>query len=165
MSTDWARSAVNETWLMSRSNGLAPGANELSNGMTIQFTSSLAKPSLSARAYANALSKPLPSVGSPSSHGGVAPPSGMSKYGGNAGLSVPIWSLPAVGSFRPSFEHGLADALGARLAEVPADVECAAAEAAGLLGAVVAPLVQAARTVASRTVVTENTRRMSGNLV
>src|SRR3954471_23088438 len=106
MSTDCARSAVNETWLMSRSNGLAPGANELSNGMTIQFTSSLAKPSLSARAYAKALSKPLPSVGSPSSHGGVAPPSGMSKYGGKARMFLPIWGLPGGGRSRAILQRG-----------------------------------------------------------
>src|SRR4051794_31169723 len=79
------------------SNGFAPGWIAVLNGTGFQTTSAFAKPSLSATAYAVALSRPLPFVGSPFSHGFVfAPPSFGSKYGGKAGVSAPIVSLPAV---------------------------------------------------------------------
>ena len=72
-----------ETWLMSKSNVLGPGLYELSNGTYVHATWSLVKPSWSAIAYATALSKPWPLVGSPSSHGAVLLPSAFSaKYGG-----------------------------------------------------------------------------------
>src|SRR5262245_65624936 len=85
-------------------------------------------------AYAAALSKPLPVVGSPhsGSQGSVLPPSRPSKYGGKAGLSVPTVSLPAVfvcmisGVHRSGVATGVATAplvgatlKGALLAPVP----------------------------------------------
>src|SRR5262245_25232601 len=70
----------------------------LLNGTGTQVTSVGAKPSTSAMARAVAASKPLPLFGSPSSHGSVAvsPSAGGWKYGGKAGLSAPIVSVPAV---------------------------------------------------------------------
>ncbi len=52
---------------MSKSNFFGPGAYDELNGTTVHFTSFSAKPSWSATAYATALSKPLPLVGSSSS--------------------------------------------------------------------------------------------------
>src|SRR5687768_14913807 len=101
---------------MSKSFG--PGANDRSNFTGIQVTSSSPKPSSSAMAQATAASKPRLFVGSPSSHGGVAvsPSAGGSKYGGNAGLSAPIVSVPAVFVSRLSFWHA-ADIVGATLTD------------------------------------------------
>src|SRR5688572_21524806 len=87
---------------MSRSKSLSPGRNELLNGTTTHSTSSSVKPSSSATAYATALSKPSPVAGSLISQ---SEPSGEppSNHGGNAGLSVPIVSLPSETSSRLSF--------------------------------------------------------------
>jgi hypothetical protein len=53
---------------MSKSKSFAPGRNDWSNGTTFHLTSSFAKPSSSATAYATALSKPLSVAGSFSFH-------------------------------------------------------------------------------------------------
>jgi len=83
-------------------------------------------PSWSARAYAKALSKPWPLVGSPSSHGAVLWPSAFgSKYGGKAGLSVPIVSVPAVSVARLAAAHSSADGAA------DGDVDAAAVDADG----------------------------------
>src|SRR5215212_1917465 len=163
MSTACARSGLKDTWLTSMSKALSPGAIELSNGTTVQMTSSFAKPSFSASAYAKALSKPLPSVGSPSSQGFVAPASGMSKYGGYAGLSVPIVSFPDAFVVRASFAQASADALGSTLAAADALAAVdGASDGAALLGDGDAPPVHALRArLASRMVVIESARRMS----
>ncbi len=68
---------------MSKSNFFSPGAYDELNGTTVHVTSVFANPSCLAIAYATALSKPLPFDGSSST-----------KYGGNAGLSVPTVSVP-----------------------------------------------------------------------
>ena len=59
------------------------------------------KPSSSAIAYATALSKPLPFVGSSST-----------KYGGKAGLSVATVRVPGVSVLRLSLAHASACAVG-----------------------------------------------------
>src|SRR4051812_5266861 len=100
------------------SNGFAPGWIAVLNGTGFQTTSAFAKPSLSATAYAVALSRPLPFVGSPFSQGFVfAPPSFGSKYGGKAGLSAPIVSLPAVIVLRFAAVHAFSVADGATQAD------------------------------------------------
>ena len=58
------RSSLIDTWLIAKSNFLAPGAMIWSKLATVHFTWSLSKPSWSATAYATADSKPLPLVGS-----------------------------------------------------------------------------------------------------
>ena len=58
------RSSLIETWLIAKSNFLAPGAMIWSKLATSHFTWSLSKPSLSATAYATADSKPFPLLGS-----------------------------------------------------------------------------------------------------
>src|SRR6266516_6205587 len=79
---------------MAKSQFLGPGAYVWVNGATTHVTSPFANPSSPATAYATALSNPLPVSGSFSFHWEpfVVPPW---KYGGYAGLSVPIVSLPA----------------------------------------------------------------------
>ena len=79
---------------MSKSKFFGPGAYEELNGTTVHLTSSFEKPSFSATAYATALSNPLPFVGSSSS-----------KYGGNAGLSVPTVSWPDLTRSSRSLGH------------------------------------------------------------
>jgi hypothetical protein len=64
------------------------------NGSVVHFTSLLAYPSFCAIAYATALSKPRPFVGSLSS-----------KYGGKAGLSVATVSVPGLRVCSWSFVH------------------------------------------------------------
>src|SRR5262249_61948640 len=71
---------------MSKSNFFGPGANDVLNGTTIQFTSLFAKPSCFATAYATALSKPWPERGSLTFHGDFSLPP---NHGGDAGLCVP----------------------------------------------------------------------------
>src|SRR5437773_2729630 len=88
---------------MSKSNFFGPGANDVLNGTTIHFTSLSTKPSLPATAYATADSKPWPEAGLLTFHGDFsAPPN----HGGNAGLSVPTVSWPALTSGRLPCAHG-----------------------------------------------------------
>src|SRR3712207_4351211 len=94
---------------MSKSKDFDPGLNDWLNGTTTQSTSSRVNPSSSATAYATALSKPSPVEGSLISHcepSGVPPPN----HGGNAGLSVPIVSLPDSTSWRLSLAHASSSA-------------------------------------------------------
>src|SRR5215208_4619417 len=91
---------------MSKSKFFGPGAYEELNGTTVHLTSDSEKPSFSATAYATALSKPLPFVGSSSS-----------KYGGNAGLSVPTVSRPSVLSSSEDLSQLAAAAVGVAEAE------------------------------------------------
>src|SRR5688572_17050987 len=62
----------------------------------IHSTWSAVKPSCSASAYATALSKPRPLLGSMFCHGSVisSPATGSLKYGGKVGLSVPTVRMP-----------------------------------------------------------------------
>jgi hypothetical protein len=88
------------------------------------------------------------------------------KYGGYAGLSVPIVSLPAVLSFRVSFAQASADGLGATLGATEADAATEGAVDGAMDGALLddgdAPVEQApTTTVASRRAMTDGTRRMN----
>src|SRR5262249_58165811 len=85
---------------MSKSNFFGPGANDVLNGTTIQFTSLFAKPSCFATAYATALSKPWPERGSLTFHGDFSLPP---NHGGYAGLSVPTVSCAEWTSGREAF--------------------------------------------------------------
>src|SRR2546423_7060489 len=100
---------------MSRSNFFGPGANEVENGTTTQFTSLFANPSFCATAYATADSNPSPERGSLTFHGAWAVPP---NHGGNAGLSVPTVSLPAFRSGRSPFAQLLTDVCSGPVFEV-----------------------------------------------
>ena len=62
--TTFARCGVYEIWLMSKSNGFLPGANERVKGTYVQWTAEGLKPSCFATAYAVADSKPFSVAGS-----------------------------------------------------------------------------------------------------
>ena len=98
---------------MSKSKSLSPGLNDSLNVIGTHVTWSCVMPSCSAIAYATALSKPSPLAGLPVPLFGCAfhspyvpvPPN----HGWNAGLSVPIVSVPAVRRFKLSGAHGSGD--------------------------------------------------------
>src|SRR5262245_30729404 len=93
---------------MLKSNFFGPGAKEVLNGTTIHSTSSFAKPSSLATAYATALSNPSPERGSLTFHGAFGVPPNQ---GGNAGLSVPTVSCPSLTRFRSALSHEAAVAV------------------------------------------------------
>ena len=137
---------------MSKSNALSPGAYEVLNGTTCQVTSLGVKPRPSATAYATAASKPCPFDGSSSA-----------KYGGYAGVSVPIVNVSAPTVVRFSREHSSVACAGSEGAAAEGATEGAAAEGAGaLLDAVVVSAAQAARssTVAATEITGTNRLRM-----
>src|SRR5438094_6281373 len=110
---------------MAKSYDLGPGAYVWLKGATTHVTSDVANPSCAATAYATASSNPFPVYGSSSFQDGwsfVSPPE---KNGGQAGLSVPIVSMPGATTCRLSlahaFELGLAVALGLARDGLPPD--------------------------------------------
>ncbi len=122
-----------DTWLMSKSKSLGPGAVARPKGATTQDTFSLGYPSFAATAYATADSNPLPFSGRSSEN-----------HGPYAGLSVPTASVPAV---------RVGSAPGEQSAEPPGAGDAEPEPEAGSWAA--QPVTAASRAPASRAATTD----------